>query len=386
MKNLLLISTILLSSFAQSQSFVPDSPPLDVKSYILLEPNTGTVIAEFNSENPIEPASMTKIMTSYVVADQISNGLISPEDDVLISEKAWKMQGSKTFIEAGKRVKVSDLLKGIMIQSGNDASVAIAEYAGGTEEGFVDLMNAYAASLGMNNTLFQNATGLPNENHFSSAKDLANLTSNYINKFPEEYSLYKEKQFTFNNIKQLNRNKLLWRDESADGVKTGHTDAAGYCLVGSAKRGGMRLITVVAGSSSDKDRFSDTQRLLEYGFRFFATQKVISADQQLKEISIWGGLTDSLKIGVLNDVSLTLPRTSFKDLQINYKHRNNIQAPVKKGEVIGSLEIVSGSEVVYSENLIALESIDSKGFFGRIWSKFVLWIMGLFGFNDNGSD
>jgi len=172
MKKLLLTSIILFSSIAESQSFVPDSPPLNVKSYILLEPNTGTVIAEFNSENPIEPASMTKIMTSYVVADQISNGLISLEDDVLISEKAWKMQGSKTFIEAGKRVKVSDLLKGIMIQSGNDASVAIAEYAGGTEEGFVDLMNAYAASLGMNNTLFQNATGLPSENHFSSAKDL----------------------------------------------------------------------------------------------------------------------------------------------------------------------------------------------------------------------
>lgn len=386
MKKLLLTSIILFSSIAESQSFVPDSPPLDVKSYILLEPNTGTVIAEFNSENPIEPASMTKIMTSYVVADQISNGLISLEDDVLISEKAWKMEGSKTFIEAGKRVKVSDLLKGIMIQSGNDASVAIAEYAGGTEEGFVDLMNAYAASLGMNNTLFQNATGLPSENHFSSAKDLANLTSNYINKFPEEYALYKQKQFTFNNIKQLNRNKLLWRDESADGVKTGHTDAAGYCLVGSAKRGGMRLITVVAGSSSDKDRVSDTQRLLEYGFRFFATQKVISADQQLKEIAVWGGLADSLKIGVIEDISLTLPRTSFKDLQINYKHKNNVQAPIKKGKLIGSLEIVSGDKVVYSEDLVALESIDSKGFFGRVWSKFVLWIMGLFGLNDNGTN
>ena len=386
MKKLLLTSIILFSSIAESQSFVPDSPPLNVKSYILLEPNTGTVIAEFNSENPIEPASMTKIMTSYVVADQISNGLISLEDDVLISEKAWKMQGSKTFIEAGKRVKVSDLLKGIMIQSGNDASVAIAEYAGGTEEGFVDLMNAYAASLGMNNTLFQNATGLPSENHFSSAKDLANLTSNYINKFPEEYALYKQKQYTFNNIKQLNRNKLLWRDESADGVKTGHTDAAGYCLVGSAKRGGMRLITVVAGSSSDKDRFSDTQRLLEYGFRFFATQKVISADQQLKEIAVWGGLADSLKIGVIEDISLTLPRTSFKDLQINYKHKNNVQAPIKKGKLIGSLEIVRGDKVVYAEDLVALESIDSKGFFGRVWSKFVLWIMGLFGLNDNGSN
>lgn len=386
MKKLLLTCTILFSTFVESQSFVPDSPPLDVKSYILLEPNTGTVIAEFNSDDAIEPASMTKIMTSYVVADQIENGLISLDDEVLISEKAWRMQGSKTFIEAGKRVKVSDLLKGIMIQSGNDASVAIAEYAGGTENGFVDLMNAYAASLGMENTYFQNSTGLPDENHFSSARDLANLTSNYINKFPDEYALYKQKQFTFNNIKQLNRNKLLWRDESADGVKTGHTSSAGYCLVGSAKRGGMRLITVVAGSKSDKDRFSDAQRLLEYGFRFFATQKVISADQELKEISIWGGLSNILKIGVEEDISLTLPRTSFKDLQINYKHKNNIQAPITKGDIVGSLEIISNGDVVFSNDLIALEEIEAKGFFGRIWSKFLLWVMSLFGFGDDGSN
>jgi D-alanyl-D-alanine carboxypeptidase (penicillin-binding protein 5/6) len=295
------------------------------------------------------------------------------------------MQGSKTFIEAGKRVKVSDLLKGIMIQSGNDASVAIAEYAGGTEDGFVDLMNAYAESLGMKNTSFKNSTGLPDSDHYSSAKDLANLTSSYINKFPDEYALYKEKQFTFNNIKQLNRNKLLWRDESADGVKTGHTSSAGYCLVGSAQRGGMRLITVVAGSKSDKDRFSDTQRLLEYGFRFFATQKILSADQELKEISIWGGLADTLKIGVNKDISLTLPRTTFKDLKINYKHKNNLQAPIEIGDEVGAIEIVSNGEVVYTEKLKALESIESKGFFGRIWSKFVLWIMSLFGFGDNES-
>ena len=385
MKNFLITVLLSFSIVAESPRFVPNPPPLNVKSYILLEPNTGTVIAEFNSDDAIEPASMTKIMTSYVVADQIDNGLISLDDEVLISEKAWRMQGSKTFIEAGKKVKVSDLLKGIMIQSGNDASVAIAEYAGGTEDGFVDLMNAYAESLGMKNTSFKNSTGLPDSDHFSSAKDLANLTSNYINKFPDEYALYKEKQFTFNNIKQLNRNKLLWRDESADGVKTGHTSSAGYCLVGSAQRGGMRLITVVAGSKSDKDRFSDTQRLLEYGFRFFATQKVLSADQELKRISIWGGLADTLKIGVKKDISLTLPRTSFKDLKINYKHKNNLQAPIKMGDEVGEIEIVSNGEIVYTEKLEALESIESKGFFGRIWSKFVLWIMSLFGFGDNES-
>ena len=384
MKKLLI--PLLITNFIYAQSFVPDAPELDLKSYILIEPNTNTVIAEFNSDSEIEPASMTKIMTSYVVADQIANDLISLDDQVLISEKAWKMKGSKMFIEAGKKVSVSDLLKGIIIQSGNDASVAIAEYAGGTERGFVDLMNAYAGSLDMNNTIFQNSTGLPDDNHFSSAKDLATLTSDFIKKFPDIYSLYKEKQFTFNNIKQLNRNKLLWRDDSSDGVKTGHTQAAGYCLVGSAKRGDMRLITVVAGSDSDNNRFLASQRLLEYGFRFFATQKVLNANQEYKNINIWGGVKKSLGLGVLEDVSITLPRTSFKDLTVNYNYTNNIQAPIEIGQTIGTLEIVSNDEIVFSTELVALQSIKSKGFFGRLWSKFVLGIFSLFGMTDNGTN
>ena len=382
----LLILPLLTSIVALGQSFVPDAPELDLKSYILIEPNTNTVIAEFNSNSEIEPASMTKIMTVYVTADQISNDLISIDDEVLISEKAWRMEGSRMFVEAGKKVSVSDLLKGIIIQSGNDASVAISEYVGGTERGFVDLMNAYASSLNMNNTIFQNSTGLPDENHFSSAQDLAILTSNLITKFPDIYSFYKEKQFTFNDIKQLNRNKLLWRDDSSDGVKTGHTEAAGYCLVGSAKRGDMRLITVVAGSDSDNNRFLASQRLLEYGFRFFATQKVLNANQEYKKINIWGGAEKTLGLGVLEDVSLTLPRTNFKDLTVNYKYSNNIQAPIEVGQKIGTLEIISNDEVVFSTNLVALDNIKSKGFLGRLWSKFVLWILSLFGMTENASD
>jgi D-alanyl-D-alanine carboxypeptidase (penicillin-binding protein 5/6) len=385
MKKLLIIP-LLTSVFAFGQSFVPDAPELDLKSYILIEPNTNTVIAEFNSTSEIEPASMTKIMTAYVAADQISNELIAVDDEVLISEKAWRMEGSRMFIEEGKRVSVSDLLKGIIIQSGNDASVAIAEYVGGTERGFVDLMNAYAGSLDMNNTNFKNSTGLPAENHFSSAKDLAILTSNLITKFPEIYSFYKEKQFTFNEIKQLNRNKLLWRDDSSDGVKTGHTNAAGYCLVGSAKRGDMRLITVVAGSDSDNNRFMASQRLLEYGFRFFATQKILNANQEYKQINIWGGVEKTLGLGVLEDISITLPRTSFKDLVVNYNYSNNIQAPIEIGQKIGTLEIVNNDEIVFSTDLVALQNIKAKGFFGRLWSKFVLWILSLFGMTDNGSD
>ena len=380
MKKLLLLA-LISSNFILSQSFVPNAPELNLKSYILIDPNTNTVIAESNSDGQIEPASMTKVMTAYVVADQIKNNLISLEDEVLISEKAWKMGGSKMFIEVGKRVSVLDLLKGIMIQSGNDASVAIAEYVGGTEDGFVDLMNAYAGSIGMNSTYFANSTGLPSEGHLTSASDLAILTSKFITNFPDIYSLFKEKEFEYGGItgNKFNRNKLLWRDGTSDGVKTGHTSSAGYCLIGSAKRANMRLITVVAGSDSSNNSFSDTQRLLEYGFRFYATQKYFEINKEYTTSKVWGGKIDTLSLGVQEDISITLPRTSFKDIKVNYKVKNNIQAPITKGQEIGTLEIISNNEIVLTSSLIALEEVEAKGFFGRLWSRFVLWIMSLFG-------
>ena len=375
----IILTTIILPLLAYCQSFVPNAPELDLKSYILIEPNTNTVIAEFNSSDLIEPASMTKVMTGYVVSDQIKNELISLNDQVLISEKAWKMEGSKMFIEVGKKVSILDLLKGIIIQSGNDASVAIAEYVGGTEDGFVDLMNSYAGALGMNDTNYINSTGLPAEGHLTSARDLATLTAKFINNFPDEYALYKEKQFTFNNIKQLNRNKLLWRDESSDGVKTGHTSTAGYCLIGSAERGNMRLITVVAGSDSDNDRFLSTQRLLEYGFRFYATQKYFDPNKEYVSAKVWGGRSEQIQLGVSDEISITLPRTSFKDIKVDYEYKSNVQAPIIKGQVMGSLKIISDGEVVKTGDLIALENVEAKGFFGRLWSSFVLWVMSLFG-------
>ena len=375
----IILTIIILPLVAYCQSFVPNAPELDLKSYILIEPNTNTVIAEFNSSDLIEPASMTKVMTGYVVSDQIKNELISLNDQVLISEKAWKMEGSKMFIEVGKKVSILDLLKGIIIQSGNDASVAIAEYVGGTEDGFVDLMNSYAGALGMNDTNYINSTGLPAEGHFTSARDLATLTAKFINNFPDEYALYKEKQFTFNNIKQLNRNKLLWRDESSDGVKTGHTSTAGYCLIGSAERGNMRLITVVAGSDSDNDRFLSTQRLLEYGFRFYATQKYFDPNKEYVSAKVWGGRSEQIQLGVSDEISITLPRTSFKDIKVDNEYKSNVQAPIIKGQVMGSLKIISDGEVVKTADLIALENVEAKGFFGRLWSSFVLWVMSLFG-------
>ena len=364
-----------------AQSMVPKAPKLNLDSYILLEASTNTVIAEFNSDNQISPASMTKVMTGYVIADQIASGAISLDDKVLISEKAWKTGGSKMFIEAGKRISVRDLLSGIVIQSGNDATVAMAEYVAGSEEGFVDFMNAYASELGLSNTVFKNAVGWTDPNHFSSAKDLANITKAMINKFPDHYAIYKEKEFTFSGIRQLNRNKLLWRDDTVDGVKTGHTESAGYCLISSAKRNDMRLIAVVAGSPSENERLIASQRLLEYGFRFYATQKLISKDDEVTSAKVWGGKMDEVALGVENDILLTLPRSDFKNLKANYNFNNNIQAPISAGEKIGNIEFISNDQLVFSAPLVVIESVEAKGFFGRIWARIVFWIMSLFSFD-----
>ena len=366
-----------------AQSMVPKAPKLNLDSYILLEANTNTVIAEFNSENQISPASMTKVMSGYVIADQIASGAISLDDKVLVSEKAWKTGGSKMFIEAGKRVSVRDLLSGIVIQSGNDATVAMAEYVAGSEEGFVDFMNAYASELGLSNTLFQNAVGWTDPNHFSSVNDLAQLTKALIANFPDHYATYKEKEFTFSGIRQLNRNKLLWRDDSVDGVKTGHTESAGYCLISSAKRNDMRLIAVVAGSPSENERLISSQRLLEYGFRFFATQKLISKDSEITTAKVWGGKIDEVALGTKEDILLTLPRSDFKNIKANYNFKNNIQAPISNGDVIGDIEFISDDRVVLSAPLVAIESVEAKGFFGRIWARIVFWILSLFSIDQN---
>ena len=379
-KNLFITLFFSTCVFLSAQSFIPNPPSLDVKSFILIEPKTNTIIASFNEDAPIEPASMTKVMSSYVVADQIKNNFLDLEDMVLISEKAWRMEGSKMFIQEGKKVSVLDLLKGVIIQSGNDATVALAEYVGGTEEGFVDLMNAYANSLELSNTLFQNSTGLPDGNHFSSAADLAKVSASLIENYPEIYQYYKEKFFSYNDIRQKNRNNLLWKDDSSDGIKTGHTSSAGYCLIGSAKRNDMRLIAVVAGSNSDKARFNETQRLLEYGFRFYATQEVIKEKTSLKEITVWGGKSDQISLGVAENIILTLPRPTFKDLKISYEYSNNLKAPIQDGEVLGSLIIKDGDSIVHATELIALDSVDAKGFFGRLWASFILWIRNLFSF------
>ena len=363
-----------------AQSLVPPAPKLNLTSYILIEASTNTVIAEYDSDNQIAPASMTKVMSGYVIADQIANGSISLDDKVLISEKAWKTGGSKMFIEAGKRVSVKDLLSGIIIQSGNDATIAMAEYVAGSEEGFVDFMNAYASELELTNSLFQNSTGFSDPNHFSSAKDLAKLTQALINNFPDHYATYNEKEFTFSGIRQLNRNKLLWRDDSVDGVKTGHTDSAGFCLISSAQRNDMRLIAVVAGSESENERLTASQRLLEYGFRFYATQKLVSQEIKVTTAKVWGGTTNEVALGSTKDIYLTLPRSEFKNIKANYQFNNNLQAPIEIGQMIGSIEFTSNDRIVLSAPLVAIEAIEAKGFFGTLWSRLVYWITSLFSF------
>ena len=379
MLRLSLTALLLFTSFYTSaQNLLPRPPQINVSSYILVEPVTGKVLAEFNADDQIEPASMTKVMTGYIAADQLQRNLVRGDDEVLISTKAWKMEGSRMFIEAGKRVSFEDLVKGVVIQSGNDASVAIAEYLGGTEEGFVDIMNAYAQSLGLNNTLFENSTGLPSSNHFSSARDLSIISANLINNFPEHYALYKEKSFTFNDIRQLNRNRLLWRDDSVDGIKTGHTESAGFCLISSAARGSMRLITVVTGANSEDERFNASQRLLEYGFRFFVTQNLLKSDEEIRSADVWGGKKDDVSLGLAKDLIVTVPRAELSDLKIDYTFKNNIEAPISKGDILGSLSVKSGETVISNANLVALEEVEPKGFFGRLISKIIMWFLNLF--------
>ena len=379
MLRLSLTALLLFTSFySNAQNLLPRPPQINVTSYILVEPVTGKVLAEFNADDQIEPASMTKVMTGYIAADQLHRNLVRADDEVLISTKAWKMEGSRMFIEAGKRVSFEDLVKGVVIQSGNDASVAIAEYLGGTEEGFVDIMNAYAQSLGLNNTLFENSTGLPSSNHFSSARDLSIISANLINNFPEHYALYKEKSFTFNDIRQLNRNRLLWRDDSVDGIKTGHTESAGFCLISSAARGSMRLIAVVAGANSEDERFNASQRLLEYGFRFFVTQNLLESNEEVRSADVWGGKKDNVSLGLAKDLIVTVPRAELPSLKIDYTFNNNIEAPISKGDILGSLSVKSGDTVIANANLVALEEVEPKGFFGRLISKIIMWFLNLF--------
>jgi len=342
---------------------IPAPPQVAAKNYILVDANSGRVLAEKEADAQVEPASITKLMTSYVIYRELEEGRLSMDDMVTISEKAWRMGGSRMYVEVDKQVSVHDLMKGLIIQSGNDATVALAEHIAGTERAFVDLMNQHAVKLGMTNTYFMNSSGWPEEGHLTSARDISKLALAVIQEYPEHYAWYKEKVFTFNNIKQYNRNKLLWSDESVDGIKTGHTESAGYCLVASAVRSDMRLISVVLGTDSEKSRASVSQSLLNYGFRFFETHKLYAAGEILNRSRVWKGDSEKVSLGLLEDLYVTIPRGSYGSLEAVMDVDANIEAPLDKGSQHGAVRVNLAEEEMLQTPLVALESVSEGSLF-----------------------
>ena len=345
---------------------LPSPPQLSADSYLLIDHRSGTVLASKEPDKRVEPASLTKIMTAYIVAAELDRGGVTLDEPVIVSSEAQAMGGSRMFIEAGRTVPLIDLLRGLVVQSGNDAAVALAEHIAASEAGFADMMNRTAETLGMTDTHFVNASGWPAQDHYSTASDLALLARAMIGNFPDTYALYSEREFTWNDIRQRNRNTLLWRDESVDGMKTGHTEAAGYCLVSSAQRDGMRLVSVVLGTASDKTRIAESQRLLNYGFRFFATRRVYAAGERISEAAVWMGETDTIALGVEQDLYLTLPRDAFESLHSTLEVADDIRAPTRIGDRLGRSVLMSDERIVAEVPLLALQKIEQGGIFKRM--------------------
>ena len=366
-----------------NQQVIPSAPQLAAKSYVLLDAASGKVLVENNGDQRLPPASLTKLMTAYIATLEIRKGKIGEQDLVPISEHAWRTGGaasggSTMFLPLNSQVKVDDLLHGVIIQSGNDASIALAEYIAGSEDAFADMMNETAARLGMTNSHFMNATGLPHPEHYSSAHDMAILARAIINEDQEHYAIYAQKEFLWNNIKQGNRNLLLWRDKTVDGLKTGHTEEAGYCLVASAVRDGARMITSVFGTVSESARAAETQKLLTYGFRFFETRTFYKKGQELAQAQVWKGTVRQVKAGLATDLSLTLPKGQLDKLQAGMTLNPQLTAPIAQGDVIGKVEVKLGEDVVHSADLIALEAVEEGSFFRRLWDSISLFFFGLF--------
>lgn len=373
------IAALLISLTSPVFAAVINPPPIEATAYILIDASTGKVIAEKNADAQVPPASLTKMMTDYIVASELKNGAIKADDKVHISEKAWAMQGSKMFVEINSFINLMDLVRGMIIQSGNDATIALAEHVAGSEEAFTDKMNHAAKELGMSNTSFRNATGWPDPNHYTTTRDLAILGRAMVNQTPEQYSLYSEKEFIWHNIKQTNRNLLLWRDPTVDGIKTGHTEEAGYCLVASAKRGDTRLISVVMGAASEEARATESQKLLNYGFSNFQTQKIYDAGKVLQQARVWRGASKQVDIGLKDALLVTIPRGKQDKLQAEVAVDKIIEAPVADRETLGNLVITLDGEQILSQPVVAMMAIDEGGFFTRIWDGIRLFFLKLFG-------
>ncbi|MEM1173331.1 MAG: D-alanyl-D-alanine carboxypeptidase family protein [Pseudomonadota bacterium] len=376
MRALLILCALLLSAATAIADIrpTPSPPVIGATSYLLVDVTTGHELAALQPDNRVPPASLTKLMTSYVVFQSLKSGQITLDDEVTISEKAWRMQGSRMFIEVGKRVRVEDLLMGVIVSSGNDASVALAEYVAGSEDVFAALMNQYAARLGMTGTNFMNATGLPDPNHYVTARDIAKLAQAIITEFPEYYEWYSTREFTWNDIKQPNRNRLLWRDNSVDGLKTGHTNEAGYCLVSSAERDGMRIVSVVVGTSSDNARINGSQSLINYGFRFFETRLVFKAGEEITRSRVWKAENDESRLGVADDLYLTFPRGAYDALEPVESIPAEVIGPISQGQPVGELTVSLDGTPLSSVPLRALDDNPEGGFWKRTVDGMKLWI------------
>lgn len=381
---LCLFSFLFVSSVSWAQPIIPAAPELAAKSWILIDANTGEVLTEQDSEMQLPPASLTKLMTAYLVSEEIDSGRLALDEEVLVSENAWikggtKSGGSTMFLPPNERATVEDLLRGVIVQSGNDASIALAEHIAGSEEAFADLMTQNAQRMGMYQTNYWNATGLPAEGHLTTAKDLATLAQAIIRDHPDHYAIYSEKEFEYNGINQPNRNQLLWRDASVDGLKTGHTEEAGYCLVASAERNGMRLISVVMGTSSEAVRTTESQKLLTWGFRYYSTHDLYSTSDNLAEAQVWEGKSKLVSLGVADDVQLTIPRGDEGALSAEILVPDDLRAPISRGQEVGLIKVLYRGEVLHEAPLVAQQEVEQAGFFGRLWDRIKLFFMGVFG-------
>ena len=384
MKYLIIVLSLLTTSFSFAVDFIPEQPSLSSNAFALIDYASGKVLLEKASEQRLEPASLTKIMTMYVVDHEIKAGRLSLNDEVTVSKEAWQTMGARMFLDVNSKVKVSEIIKGIIIQSGNDASVAIAEHIAGSEQAFANLMNDYAASLGMNNSHFTNATGLPNPDHYTTAKDLAILARASIKEHPESYTIYSQKSFVYNNIEQNNRNKLLWRNSMVDGIKTGRTDNAGYCLAVSGVKDNTRLIAVLLGAKTDDIRTVDANKLLTWGFRFFASHKVYQQDKILETARIWGGNNKTIDIGLPHDVFLPLLKNDINKITASLNIPKLIKAPLSKGETIGTYVVKLKEEIIAEYPAVALTSVKKGNFFNRFSDQVIMYynvLLGNFGKN-----
>lgn len=356
----------------------PAAPSLSAKGYVLMDAASGKILASQNAEQRMPPASLTKMMTSYIISEAIRVGRVKLDDQVPISEKAWRTGGSKMFVKVNDHVPVRDLMQGIIVDSGNDACVAMAEHVAGSEDAFASLMNQQAALLGMANTHFTDSTGLPDPQHYTTPKDIALLARALVLNFPEDYKWYSQKWFTYNGIKQPNRNRLLWRDPTVDGIKTGHTDEAGFCLVSSAERNGTRLIAVIMGAPTDSARAEDSQRLLNYGFRFFESHKLYAANSVLNKARVWQGKDREIPVGVMQDVYITVMPGQYPNIKTELTLNETIKAPVTKGQTLGSINVMLNGEKISSTPLVALQDDPKAGFISRMADSVSLSIKNLF--------